>query len=278
MSEQHNIRRILVALDASTYSLVALQAAVALAAEQEAELVGLFVEDINLLHLSELPFSHEIRRLSATASQLSGQRMKVAMRIQAARARRALENAAARAEIASTFRIVRGHVSLELVAASLEADLLILGRVSQPLTRRVKIGSTARAVALQTPRSVLLTQPSPGDEQSVMVTFAGSDLSWRALATALPLIQPDQTLIILLTNGSQAEREQWQAETALWLRQKGVTAEYRYLEQATPHLLALAAQKTGCSLLILNSELINSSEEILYTLLETVDCSLLFVR
>jgi len=153
-----------------------------------------------------------------------------------------------------------------------------MGRVSQPLTRRVKAGSTARAVALQAPRSVLLTQPSPGDKQAVMVTFAGSDLSWRALATAIPLTPSNQTLIILLTNGSQAEREQWQAETAVWLQKKGVTAEYHYLEQATPHLLALAAQKTRCSLLILSGELISTSEEILYTLLDTLDCSLLFIR
>jgi nucleotide-binding universal stress UspA family protein len=278
MSEQQDIRRILVALDASTYSLVALQAAVSLAAEQKAELIGLFVEDINLLHLSELPFTREIRRLSVTASQLSGTRMKAAMQIQAARARRALEEAAARAEVVSNFRIVRGHVSLELLAASLEVDLLILGRVSQPLTRRVKAGSTARKVALQASRSVLLTQPLPSYDQAVMVTFAGTKLGWRALATAVPLTQSNQTLIILLINGSQNEREQWQAETAVWLQQKGITAQYRFLEQATPHLLALAAQKTRCSLFVLSGESSSTSEEILYTLLDTLDCSLLFIR
>ena len=46
------IRRILVALDASPHSQAALQAASELAAALKAELVGIFVEDVNLLHLA----------------------------------------------------------------------------------------------------------------------------------------------------------------------------------------------------------------------------------
>ena len=46
------IRRILIALDASTHSLAALDAAAEMAANMQAELIGLFVEDENLLHLS----------------------------------------------------------------------------------------------------------------------------------------------------------------------------------------------------------------------------------
>ena len=43
------IRRILVALDASPHSLAALEAASELADALKAELVGIFVEDVNLL-------------------------------------------------------------------------------------------------------------------------------------------------------------------------------------------------------------------------------------
>jgi len=52
MSEQYDeptIRRILVALDASRYSLAALEAAIELAAGLEAELQGIFVEDVSEL-------------------------------------------------------------------------------------------------------------------------------------------------------------------------------------------------------------------------------------
>ncbi|MBK7177644.1 MAG: universal stress protein [Chloroflexi bacterium] len=55
------IQRILVALDASPHSLAALEAAIDLAERLDAELQGLFVEDINLLRLAQLPFARELR-------------------------------------------------------------------------------------------------------------------------------------------------------------------------------------------------------------------------
>ena len=63
-------RHILVALDASPHSVAALMAAAELAALMEAELEGLFVEDINLLRLCGLPFGREIGSYSATARRL----------------------------------------------------------------------------------------------------------------------------------------------------------------------------------------------------------------
>src|SRR5690554_4657703 len=88
------IQRILVALDASSSSQVALQTAVNLAVALEAELEGIFVEDINLLRLAELPFVHEVRTLSAVAQQMSRQQIEAELQAQAARARRALMAAA----------------------------------------------------------------------------------------------------------------------------------------------------------------------------------------
>ena len=59
--EEDKIQRILVALDASTDSLAALDAAAKLAQCLQAELVGLFVEDVNLLYMAGLPFTRELR-------------------------------------------------------------------------------------------------------------------------------------------------------------------------------------------------------------------------
>jgi nucleotide-binding universal stress UspA family protein len=53
-------RRILVALDASVNSLAAIEQAATLAANLEAEQLGLFVEDINLLRIATLPFARQI--------------------------------------------------------------------------------------------------------------------------------------------------------------------------------------------------------------------------
>ena len=64
------IQRILVALDASPHSQAALDAAATLAARVSAELQGLFIEDVNLLRLAELPFAREVGSFTATHRRL----------------------------------------------------------------------------------------------------------------------------------------------------------------------------------------------------------------
>ncbi len=61
---------ILVALDTSPSSTAALMAAAELAAALHMELRGLFVEDINLLHLCGLPFGLEIGSFTAKPRRL----------------------------------------------------------------------------------------------------------------------------------------------------------------------------------------------------------------
>ncbi|MGI9243387.1 MAG: universal stress protein, partial [Verrucomicrobiales bacterium] len=63
-------RRILIGLDSSPTSLRGLAAAAEMAARLDAELVGLFVEDDNLLRLARLPQSYEIGMQSARSRNL----------------------------------------------------------------------------------------------------------------------------------------------------------------------------------------------------------------
>jgi nucleotide-binding universal stress UspA family protein len=58
---QLTIQRILVALDMSADSHAALEAATRLASMLKAEIVGLFVEDQDLLHMAKMPYAQEIR-------------------------------------------------------------------------------------------------------------------------------------------------------------------------------------------------------------------------
>ncbi len=64
-------QRILVALDASSDSRAAVEAAVNLAARFNAELTGIYVEDENLLRLADLPFVQEVGHFSATCRHIN---------------------------------------------------------------------------------------------------------------------------------------------------------------------------------------------------------------
>jgi nucleotide-binding universal stress UspA family protein len=132
------IRRILVALDATRASAAALEAAVSLAEHLEAELLGLFVEDVNLLRLAALPFAHEVGFPSARARRLESDDMERTLRAQATLAQQALVTAVHQRRVPWSFRVVRGQVVTELLAASQQADLIAIAMTRTRVSRRAR--------------------------------------------------------------------------------------------------------------------------------------------
>ena len=94
---EFEIHRILVALDASLRSLAALEAAAELAAQWHAELLGLFVEDVELLRMASAPAAIRCVYPSASEQPLSAVLIESELRALAERARRSLAGAAERA-------------------------------------------------------------------------------------------------------------------------------------------------------------------------------------
>ena len=119
------IRRIVMGLELAPFSRPVLEAAVALAQRMEAELVGLFVEDEDLLHFAGLPFAREVGISSATPRALDVESMERALRALAKDAQETLAALAERTPVRWSFRVVRGSLAAELIAAAGEADLII---------------------------------------------------------------------------------------------------------------------------------------------------------
>ena len=120
-----SIRRITVVQE-SAQAARALDAVAETAAALEAELTGLFVENVELLHFAGLPFAREIGAFSARA--LDVRTMERRLRSQAEEARRALAAAAEGKPLRWSFRIERGSVPEQVRGALAEADLVVLLR------------------------------------------------------------------------------------------------------------------------------------------------------
>jgi len=177
--------RILVALDASPQSVAALRAAAELAALLEAELEGLFVEDINLLHLCGLPFGREVGSYTASVRQLNDRAMERNLRALAIVIREAMEREAAQLPVRWTFQVRRGAVVAELLAASQSAAMLSLGRAGR--RRRQTLGSVAESVVRQCSRPVLILGEEGGLTRPLSVLYTGSEAADRALRLAIDL-------------------------------------------------------------------------------------------
>ena len=278
-NQELHIRRILVALDASTHSLAALEAAAGLAASLQAELIGLFVEDENLVHLAGLPFAHEVRSPSAVRQPMSSDKMEQELRLQASQARRALKEAAERVQAKWRFQTVRGQVTASVLNAALEADLLAMGRVSRPLSSQSRLGSTARAVSVRTKGSVLLMQQGSDLSYPVLVTYDGTPAARQALATAERMAKASGDNLTVLLLGDSAEAvSPLREEVASWLGQQNLPARYHWLPQATVENLAAMIQATDDCVLVLGGENPLLEADAIQELLDTTDCPVLLVR
>lgn len=121
------IRRIVVGLDTEAHSRPALAAAAALAGELDAELEALFVESAEMHDLARLPFAREMGFPSAAMRPIDTAALERALEAHARAARRALTALAQPRSLRWSFRIARGTVPDELLAASGNADLTVVG-------------------------------------------------------------------------------------------------------------------------------------------------------
>jgi K+-sensing histidine kinase KdpD len=163
------IRRVIVRLDPALQSRALLEAAFDLAGEMQAELLGLFVENQDLLHFAGLPFARELGFESATRRALDVESMERTLRALAKEARQALEAAAGRTQVQWSFRVVRGAPAAELLAATEGSDFVIANLEAPPEGTSPASTRIVRAGDVEALRAVL--QESDGG----VIVLVGSD-------------------------------------------------------------------------------------------------------
>lgn len=163
------IRRVIVGLDPAAQSRALLEAAFELAGQMQAELLGLFVENQDLLHFAGLPFAREVGFESATRRALDVESMERSLRALAKEARQALESVAGRTQVQWSFRIVRGAPAAELLAAAEESDLVIANLEAPPE------GTSSVSVRIVRAGDVEALRAALDEAGGCVLVLAGSD-------------------------------------------------------------------------------------------------------
>lgn len=144
-------RRILVTLDSTRSSQSVLESAALLAKAMHFELVGLFVEDSDLMTLAALPFSREVRR-TGVIHDLDPDVLQKEVAAHAAAARALMRQVAVRHHLRWSFRSVRRSRRTGIDMASAAVDILcVSGRGSDRYHRAPMEDPVRMALERQAP-------------------------------------------------------------------------------------------------------------------------------
>ena len=270
------MRRILIALDASPASQAALELAADLAARHKAELVGIYVEDINLVRSAELSFTEEVGHFSAISRQVDSLVLENELKAHARRIEEMLSSIAAKANLQWTFRRVRGLIPSELMEAAKETDLIILGKKGWSAGKQ--IGSTARMVAALAPGQSLILKHKVHPDTPVLVVFDGSTESMNALKTAGRICSSGSTLTILVPAENETKAREIFAELQGWTEDKDFKIQFRWAADLNSPRIANLALVMGCEIVILPAGSKYILPENLISMVEKADCAVLLVR
>ncbi len=272
-------RRILVALDASPHSQAALDMAVQLAVGFEATLEGLFIEDENLLQAARLPIVEEVRSHTLPPKNLNDRRVKRQLRYQAERAEAALQQAAERAEVEHTFRVVEGQVTRELLKAAQEADLLAMGKTSTT-SSRWRLGTTCETILSEAPGPVLVLRQAIQQRQPVLTYYDGSETAATTLRVAaqLALHAGNSVLKVFLPAKDDAESSRLRKEVYNQYGDVIPHLQVRLLTEAEVNRLAALTRQEGPCLTVLPGNSTPFENAAHQRFLYEADCPLLVVR
>jgi nucleotide-binding universal stress UspA family protein len=273
--ELEPIRRILLALDAATHGSAALEAASALAARLDAELAGLFVEDINLVRLAALPFAREIGLASGAARRLQNPDVERGLRAQAQRAQAALAAAAGRRQLRWSFRVTRGRLVTELAGAALATDLIAFTLTAQALS----VGPTLEALRGGVACPLLLLPSGALPRPPVVAVYDGTPPARRALALAARLADLDDgEVTVLVAAPDEGTRQRLRAEAVARLAELDLHVRLRALAAGGPEGIAAAARAAGAGTVVLAADGAALDAAGVRRLLARLDCAALLVR
>lgn len=258
--------RIAIAFASESVDVIALETVMRLAATLQAEITGLFVEDINLIRLASLPVSRALSR-SGVPQALDVAEMERQLQAQAETVRHTMSAIAERAGVPWSFEVARGSLASEIVRAAAEGDLVALG-----ITRRLLLAETLELSAGRRPREVSDRQARP-----IVTVFTGSPAAERALKLALSLSETmERPLVVFLVakDDAAADKLRQSANTLLAPRK----VRFRRLIDPTVAALRDAADAEHAALLLVEQGAATLDPAAVRLLNDELRCPSLIVR
>lgn len=270
------VREILVAIDTSTHSEAALEAAVALAKTMEANLQGLFVQDEIWQKLSKLPSTRTVNALTGSVLPLESDTLEDHIRLLRNRLRRKMELLSRRNKIKHSWSSIRGKVEEKILEASKNADLITIGLKGKSASRK-RVGSSAKAIIKRADKPVLILKEGLHLGTTLTVVYDASEESQKGIRLALNIAEKNNSsLKVLVVDNNPEVLDQRSKELESMLDGTSVPVNIKLVENTDlgSFLNSINEQHSGLLIIPKNQPLLAKSFE---TILLHINCPLLMV-
>lgn len=237
-------------------SYAALEEAAKIAAATGADVLGLFVEELNLLRSAGYGFAREVGSASGVSRPFSKGDLEQRIQRLAGQARQALAEAVGRYGGRHTLNISRGSVVEEVLALAGPRDLLVLGRVGWSSAPGARLGSTARGLLRRSPGRVLLWCERPVSPQGRVVVFLNDhdEANHRAMMAAAEAVRHSRRPVTVLSgvDGNMSPERLEQIRQGLGVA--GSEVRVRPLPAADPVTITRILRQEGAAQLVVSRE------------------------
>ena len=246
--------RVLVLLDGSPLSRSALAVAADIAHARRAEVLGIFVEETNLLRSGGYVFAREVGASSGQIRPLDTSHIEARMQSLARQASKALQQAMLDRGIRQALKRCRGHVVNEVLNLARPEDLLIMGRAGWSDPSGMLLGSTARSLVRRAPGNVLLwcnNQRRPLGRVVVLLNH-DQEANHRAVDVGADLARRHQlpvTVLVMTDSGDERSITDGLRDS---LERHGLSARVRCLPVAGADDIVRALREEHAAQLVLS--------------------------
>jgi len=224
------MKKILVPVDASPNSLAALEVAAEMGSKQRGEIIGLFVEDSDLLRYTEYGFASELSLCSCCLRPLQRRELELQLRARAEQIRRAVADAGNKWGVPWRLHISRGAVRSEIQRAAQESDLTVLGKAGWSQVLSGRTGSTVQALISGPGGPTLILQQGARIRPTILTVYTGTPLSEWTLSAIPEMLQLERFRIIVYIPSYDRTESEGLRLRAAGLLPPGARAEFRTLD------------------------------------------------
>lgn len=244
-----------------------------------AEILGLFVEDINLLELSQLPVAREITFEGPATKLIESQNIERQFRAHSNRMQNLFERAVKNIGSMHSFQVTRGELRAELLKISSDCDTLVLSYSRRQFGPRLTIRTRLADLLESGPPTLVFVQEQWRTGQRVATLFDGSEQSLEALRIAASIaVSEGLELSVWIPDVGDDSRQELAARVREHLSGSKTRYSLRTLETDNVDDLVNAAGQDKPRVLVLPVIRATKTRERIAELLDRVNCSVIVTR